>query len=290
MSTEKINKNSTICGHCKQARSVNGSWQCGNPQSSSYGRPVSYANHACELYEPLGDRSKKPRIPRDLYYNVKAFLDAEWVEPVASEDAAFAAPDEPQAFASESYSFDDGAFGAFKTDLESIEYADMLPDIEPEKGETQGDAFRSSRKASAQTLHKRDTYTGSLDSSLTQKDIADIFGGLGQTFQEKLLAEIDKRGLRDSEVYGKANIDRRLFSKIRSNKDYKPSKPTALALAIALGLNLDETTDLLQRAGLALSQSSKADLIVKYCILNGIYDIYDVNAILYEYDQPLLGY
>lgn len=120
--------------------------------------------------------------------------------------------------------------------------------------------------------------------------IEDVFGGLGETFQEKLLKTIDEKGLTDAQVYTKANLDRRLFSKIRCNVNYKPSKSTALALAIALGLNLDETTDLLGRAGLALSPSSKADLIVKYCIMNRIYDILDVNALLYEYDQQLLGY
>jgi transcriptional regulator with XRE-family HTH domain len=120
--------------------------------------------------------------------------------------------------------------------------------------------------------------------------IDDVFGSLGETFQEKLLKIIDEKGLTDAQVYTKANIDRRLFSKIRCNVNYKPSKSTALALAIALGLDLDETTDLLGRAGLALSPSSKADLIVKYCIINRIYDILDVNALLYEYDQQLLGY
>lgn len=122
------------------------------------------------------------------------------------------------------------------------------------------------------------------------KSIEDVFGGLEETFQEKLLKTIDEKGLTDAQVYTRANLDRRLFSKIRCNVNYKPSKSTALALAIALGLDLDATSDLLSRAGLALSPSSKADLIVKYCIINHINDIMDVNALLYEYDQQLLGY
>ena len=112
---------------------------------------------------------------------------------------------------------------------------------------------------------------------------------LGENFQERLLGLIDERGLKDSEVYRKANIDRKLFSKIRCNPLYLPKKRTALALAIALRLSLEETEDLLSRAGHALSPGSRADLIVKYCIEHQIYDIFEINALLFEYDQPLLG-
>ena len=112
---------------------------------------------------------------------------------------------------------------------------------------------------------------------------------LDKTFQEHLFTIIDRKGLKDPEVYKKANIDRKHFSKIRSNVDYKPSKMTAVALAIALELNLDQTRDLLMRAGLALSSSNIFDLIIEYCIENNVYDIYEINCILFEYDQPLLG-
>ena len=112
---------------------------------------------------------------------------------------------------------------------------------------------------------------------------------LDKTFQEHLFTLIDRRGLKDPEVYKKANIDRKHFSKIRSNVAYQPSKMTAVALAIALELNLDQTRDLLMRAGLALSSSSVFDKIIEYCIENEVYDIYEINCILFEYDQPLLG-
>ena len=112
---------------------------------------------------------------------------------------------------------------------------------------------------------------------------------LEKTFQEHLFTLIDRRGLKDPEVYKKANIDRKHFSKIRSNTAYQPSKMTAVALAIALELNLDQTRDLLMRAGLALSSSSVFDRIIEYCIENEVYDIYEINCILFEYDQPLLG-
>lgn len=112
---------------------------------------------------------------------------------------------------------------------------------------------------------------------------------MDKTFQEYLFMLIDRRGLTDTEVYKKANIDRKHFSKIRSNVDYKPSKKTALALAVALELNIDETRDLLARAGLALSPSMISDKIIEYCIETGNYDIYEINCILFKYDQQTLG-
>lgn len=112
---------------------------------------------------------------------------------------------------------------------------------------------------------------------------------MDKTFQEYLMMLIDRKGMTDPEVYKKANIDRKHFSKIRSNKDYKPSKKTALALAVALELSLDETKDLLMRAGLAFSPSNNFDKIMEYCIDTKHYDIYEINTILFKYDQPLLG-
>ena len=123
----------------------------------------------------------------------------------------------------------------------------------------------------------------------SSKSLADRIENLDKTFQEHLFMLIDRRGLTDPEVYKKANIDRKLFSKIRNNIDYAPSKRTAVALAIALELSLDETKDLLMKAGYALSPSSTFDKIIEYCIEEGEYDVHTINIYLFDFDQPILG-
>lgn len=125
--------------------------------------------------------------------------------------------------------------------------------------------------------------------SVPPDELAERLAHLDAPFSEALLALIDERGLTDAQVYRRANLSRQLFSKIRSKPDYRPSKPTAVALALALGLTLPQTQELLAHAGLTLSRSSKFDVIVEFYLARGVHDVMTVNEALFAFDQPLLG-
>lgn len=122
---------------------------------------------------------------------------------------------------------------------------------------------------------------------VSNRKIDDLMSQMDETFSQRLLRMIKERGLSESEAYKKAYVDRRHFSKIKKDEYYAPNKRTVLAFSIALELTLDETKDLLRSAGYALSRSSKFDIIIVYFLENKIYDMFEINDVLFEYDQPI---
>ena len=146
------------------------------------------------------------------------------------------------------------------------------------------------RRRERMMLSARVPAAGAAASAAEKPSLDDVLKSPEKTFQERLFELIDESGMEDVAVYKKANISRKLFSRIRGHSDYQPKKKTALALAIALELDKPTTEDLLARAGLAMSQSNAFDLIISYYIENRIYDIYEINTALFRYGQPMLGY
>lgn len=181
-----------------------------------------------------------------------------------------------------------GAPGPIGAPKEITFHRDAAPDLE--------EAFASQAKPVWEETFADEAASGPIASVVEGAEdfvaggsLEDLLENTEDTFQQRLFKLIDESGMDDVTVYKKANIDRKVFSRIRCKEDYKPKKKTALAFAIALQLNMPEVQDLLSRAGIALSPSNKFDLIISYFITNRIYDIYEINAALFKYGQPILG-
>ena len=159
----------------------------------------------------------------------------------------------------------------------------MLPAMPLSHRQRWSNRLRESIRTSQTSAGRLDGAVGpgtSMDADNWGKLLEDLDAG----FSETLLKLIDRTGKKDSEIYKKANVDRKLFSKIRNNMDYKPSKTTALAFAFALELDIDETKDFIGRAGLALSPRNKFDVIVEYFLGNRNYNVFELNEVLFAFD------
>lgn len=213
--------------------------------------------HDMQVYLVIFDKASFA-ISKKLYANIQAFIDDSYIDPFYEE-----AESRRQAYSNI-----------------MPQAAAPAPLQEPKK---------KPRHAEKEPPDGAWTDASLLEDSVGGSALEDYLKRLDEGFREMLIRKIDERGMTDAECYKRANIDRKLFNKIKNQADYKPSKSTVLAFAIALRLPLDETEDLLRKAGFSLSHSSKFDLIVEFFIVHGNYDIFEINEALFSFDQKLLG-
>lgn len=234
-------------------------------------------------------------ISRTLYEDIRSYIDEREVRPPAAsrmpEDGAAnmpfgaPAPDDfpvgapaPNTFPGNTGKHDYAADENLQRDETAHLQAKSLPRTKP----------LSDRQTNASSEAVCEQASMSLLDALRDRSLADLLDRKSETFSEMLLRLIDEKGMTDVEVYKRANIDRKLFSKIRK-KDYVPKKATVFALIIGLRLNMDEARDLLSHAGFAFSESLRFDIIIEYFIEHNRYDIYEINETLFAFDEPLLG-
>ena len=228
------------------------------------------AEHEMKVYLVVYDR-KAFRISGSLFEDVQDYLDRNYLEEIAEEECRA----EEQNFRRKEMGLP--AFGAAPPRVAESRMMEMDEAPAPMRIRAKKIAGDGRAKASEKAPRK------------TTRSLADLVNEVDDTFSEALLRLITAKDKTDPEIYKRANIDRKHFAKIRKNPNYQPSKATALAFAVALELNLDETKDFIGRAGYALSHSSKADIIVEYFIEREEYDIFTINETLVAFGQPCLG-
>lgn len=235
-------------------------------------------------------------ISRTLYEDIRSYIDEREVRPPAAsrmpEDGAanipFGAP-APDAFPVDAAPAPDDFPGSTgKHDYTAKENPPHDEISHPQAKSFPRTKPLSDRQTNSSSEAVCEQASMSLLDALRDRSLADLLDRKSETFSEMLLRLIDEKGMTDVEVYKRANIDRKLFSKIRK-KDYVPKKATVFALIIGLRLNMDEARDLLSRAGFAFSESLRFDIIIEYFIEHERYDIYEINETLFAFDEALLG-
>ncbi|MBQ9269605.1 MAG: O-acetyl-ADP-ribose deacetylase [Oscillospiraceae bacterium] len=234
-------------------------------------------DHEMEIYLVVFDKASF-RLSRERMQDIREYIDQRYV-------------DEHPADRSNRNIWSEMRFGG----VPSAAHAPQAPQAPQAHQEPQTASGRKSSKKSGFSLpfggrkEKREE-DEICDSALPENaDLEALLSQVDESFSQMLLRKIDESGMTDAQCYKKANIDRKLFSKIRGDVNYRPSKPTAIAFAIALELSLPETRDLLSKAGFALSHSSKFDIIIEYFIQRRNFNIFEINEALFAFDQSLLG-